>query len=624
MTMEHTTKREETARYEAIVVGLGHAGCEAALALARKGHRTLALSVSLDNVAFMACNPSVGGTAKGHLVRELDALGGEMGVNADKTLLQLRMLNLGKGAAVHSLRAQADKHRYHAEMKRTLERTENLDLLQAEATELLVEDGKVVGVVTEYGERYLAPAVVLACGVYLQSEVITGETRKRSGPAGFAPADRLSASLARLGLALRRFKTGTPARVRRASVDVSKMTVQRGDEGIYSFSFLTDEPTTKGLPCYLTYTTAETKRIILENLHRAPMYSGAIKGTGPRYCPSIEDKMVRFADKERHQIFIEPEGEDTEELYVQGMSTSMPCDVQLAMYRSVEGLEHVEIMRYAYAIEYDCLDPLQLEPTLRCKSIEGLYTAGQINGSSGYEEAAAQGFVAGVNAALWLEGEAPLVLTRADGYIGVLIDDLVTKGTNEPYRMMTARAEYRLSLRQDNADLRLVPIGARIGLAGAERVRRMERKRQAAGKLFSALEPSVSPERCAALFERRGEALPKSGIRLREMVKRANLTLADVLAEFGLERYPREVEDYVETELKYEGYLVRQAEQIDKMRRMRDVALPADLDYEAISGLRIEARQKLSRQRPANLFQAGCISGVSPADVAVLMVYLRR
>lgn len=614
--------------FEAIVVGAGHAGCEAALALARKGHRTLMLSVSLDNIAFMACNPSIGGTAKGHLVRELDALGGEMGVNADKTLLQLRMLNLGKGAAVHSLRAQSDKNRYHIEMKRTLERTPNLEMRQAEVVEILTESEegrrRVTGVKTAYGEKLFAPVVVLCCGVYLKAEVITGEYRRKSGPSGFAPANLLSENLAELGFEIRRFKTGTPARVLKSSIDFSRMEVQNGGEGLYAFSFLTDEPTTKGVPCYLTYTTSETKKIILENLDRAPMYSGGIKGTGPRYCPSIEDKIVRFSDKERHQIFIEPEGYDTEEMYVQGMSTSMPYDVQERMYRSVEGLEKVKIMRYAYAIEYDCIDPQQLDSSLRFREIDGLYTAGQINGSSGYEEAAVQGFMAGANAALWLEGKSPLVLTRADGYIGVLIDDLVTKGTQEPYRMMTSRAEYRLSLRQDNADLRLVPRGAELGLAGEERIRRMENKKRMAAELFEKLETSLSPEKLNPFLAECGESPLKSGAKLREVVKRAGVSLSACASAFGLGEYPREVSDYVETEIKYEGYLLRQNELISKMMKMYDVKLPETLDYASISGLRIEARQKLAKFRPENLFQASNISGVSPADVAVLMVWLKR
>ena len=614
--------------FEAIVVGAGHAGCEAALALARKGHRTLILSVSLDNIAFMACNPSIGGTAKGHLVRELDALGGEMGVNADKTLLQLRMLNLGKGAAVHSLRAQSDKNRYHIEMKRTLEHTEHLEIRQGEVVEVLTEadaDGKrVCGVRTALGETLFAPVVVLCCGVYLRADVITGEYRRNSGPSGFAPANGLTQNLADLGFEIRRFKTGTPARVLKRSIDFSKMEIQHGDAGIPAFSFLTDEPTVRETPCYLTYTTPETKKIILDNLSRAPMYSGAIKGTGPRYCPSIEDKIVRFADKERHQIFIEPEGADTEEMYVQGMSTSMPFDIQEKMYRSVIGLENVKIMRYAYAIEYDCIDPQQLDLTLRYKEIEGLYTAGQINGSSGYEEAAAQGFVAGVNAALKLEGKEPFVLTRADAYIGVLVDDLVTKGTQEPYRMMTSRAEYRLCLRQDNADLRLSPLGEKIGLAGEERLRRVAKKREQAEQLTAALEAFVAPESANPFLESFGEPPAKSGIKLRELVRRAAVSSADVAREFGLGEVPKTVCDFVDTEIKYEGYLSRQTEMIRKMKKMSSVRLPADLDYASIGGLRIEARQKLAKFRPENLFQASNISGVSPADVAVLMVCLQR
>lgn len=613
-------------KYDAIVVGAGHAGCEAALALSRKGHKVLLFSVSLDNIAYMACNPSIGGTAKGHLVREVDALGGEMGVNTDKTLLQIKMLNSGKGAAVQSLRAQSDKSRYHVEMKKTLERQANLDLKQAEVVRILTEecDGKrrVCGVETVYGERYSAGTVVLACGVYLKSDVIIGESRKSSGPSGFLPADALTANLRELGFEIRRFKTGTPARVLKSSLDFSRMTVQEGEEGVTPFSFLDDRHAGNRQSCYLTYTTAETKRIILENLHRAPMYSGAIKGTGPRYCPSIEDKIVRFPDKEQHQIFIEPEGEDTDEMYVQGMSTSMPVDVQQAMYRSVIGLEHVKIFRYAYAIEYDCINPTQLTPALMYKNVDGLFTAGQINGSSGYEEAAAQGLMAGLNAALYLEGREPLVLSRSEAYIGVLIDDLVTKGTNEPYRMMTSRAEYRLHLRQDNADLRLTEKGYAAGLVTEERLARFRKKQERIRELQGKLERVVSPKEYGPLFERLGEAVG-GGLKLSEMLRRPNVHMEGLTEAFGLGGYSRDVYDFVETEIRYEGYLKRQNEFIERLVRAERVRLPEDIRYADIHGLRLEARQKLDRIRPQTLAQAANISGVSPADISVLMLYLK-
>ena len=619
-------KLEDSFIYDAAVVGAGHAGCEAALALARKGHRTILFSVSLDNIALMACNPSIGGTAKGHLVREIDALGGQMAVNTDQTLLQIKMLNSGKGAAVQSLRAQSDKSRYHIRMKRVLEQQENLDLKQAEVVRVLTrEEGgrtRVCGVQTAYGEQYEAKVVVLACGVYLKSDVIIGDSRKSSGPSGFLAADGLTENLRELGFEIRRFKTGTPARVLRSSIDFSRMTIQRGEDDVTPFSFLDETHAGNREVCYLTYTTPETKRIILENLHRAPMYSGAIKGTGPRYCPSIEDKIVRFPDKEQHQIFIEPEGADTEEMYVQGMSTSMPVDVQLKMYRSVTGLENVRILRYAYAIEYDCIDPTQLTPALMYKAVDGLFTAGQINGSSGYEEAAAQGLMAGLNAALFLEGSQPLVLSRSQAYIGVLIDDLVTKGTNEPYRMMTSRAEYRLHLRQDNADLRLTEIGYRAGLVTEERYLRYRRKCAEIEELKEALNRTASPKEYACLFESRGEAVG-GGLKLCEMLKRPNIHLADLKEPFGLKDYPRDVCDFVETEIRYEGYLKRQNEFIDRLAKAERIRLPEEIRYAEIEGLRLEARQKLDKIRPLTLAQAANISGVSPADISVLMLYLK-
>lgn len=618
------TKKNFNANYDVIVVGGGHAGCEAALAAARKGHRTLMLSVSLDNIAYMACNPSVGGTGKGHLVREIDALGGEMGINADKALIQLRMLNQGKGAAVQSLRAQADKYNYHYIMKSVLENTENLALRQSEVVEILIEQGKTSGVKTVYGEKIFAKAVILACGVYLNSEIITGEYSKASGPAGFNSATILSKNLKDLGFEIRRFKTGTPARVDGRTIDYSKMERQDGENGAYSFSFLTKEKLIDQKPCYLTYTTPKTHEIIKKNLSRAPMYSGQIKGTGTRYCPAIETKIVRFADKDKHQIFIEPEGNNTVEAYVQGLSTSMPADVQLEIYRSVIGLENVHIMRYAYAIEYDCINPLNLNAALRAKQIEGLYTAGQINGTSGYEEAAAQGILAGINAALYLEEKEPLVLSRADAYIGVLIDDLITKGTDEPYRIMTSRAEYRLLLRQDNADLRLTEIGRRNGLVSDERYELFLQRKKLIEESFLKLKERIySPKEYGGLFKEKNESIT-TGLKLYDMLKRPNIGLNDIIVTFNvLKELPSYLCDYIETEIKYEGYLKNQNELIRKIKKMENKALPETIDYNSIKGLRIEARQKLNAIRPQNLSQAMNISGVSPADIAVLMLLLK-
>ncbi len=608
--------------YDAVVVGAGHAGIEAALALARTGMKTVMLTLNLDSIGFMPCNPSVGGTAKGHLVREIDALGGEMGVCADKTALQIRMLNVGKGAAVQSLRAQSDKNAYHTEMKRVLEHTENLRIVQGEAAEILTDGKKCVGVKTGYGGIFECKAVVVATGTYLNSTTITGEVVKESGPNGFQNATLLTQSLAKLGYTVRRFKTGTPARLDGRTVDYEKLTVQHGDENVYPFSFLHDGVKKEQTPCYLTYTNQATHEVILNNLDRAPLYNGAISSTGPRYCPSIETKVVRFSDKERHQIFLEPEGADTEEVYVQGLSTSLPHDVQKAMYRSVEGLEHCEILRYAYAIEYDCIDTLDVLPTLEFKKIEGVYTAGQVNGTSGYEEAAAQGLMAGLNASLKIRGLPPLVLGRDRAYIGVLIDDLVTKGTDEPYRMMTSRAEFRISLRQDNADERLTQIGYDCGLVTEERYARYLSRQTLKKQTIDTLNTRAEQKVADCLVQEYGYPPLSSGVTYADLIRRS-IPLNALRERFGiLADIPKDVADSAETEIKYEGYLKSNLEQIEKARKMEEKLLPAEIDYLSIEGLRLEAREKLDRIRPLNLGQAERISGVNPADIAVLMVYL--
>ena len=609
--------------YDAVVIGAGHAGCEAALALARTGLNTVILTLNLDSIGFMPCNPSVGGTAKGHLVREIDALGGEMGLNADRTALQYRMLNEGKGAAVQSLRAQTDKNRYHTEMKRVLEHTQNLRIAQGEAAEILTENGRVTGVVTAYGGVFSCRAVIVATGVYLGARTITGNVIAENGPNGFARATLLTENLEKLGYSVRRFKTGTPARLDGRTVDTSELTVQAGED-VYPFSFLNDRvpPVGGQTPCYLTYTNAETHKVILENLDRAPLYNGTISSTGPRYCPSIETKVVRFADKERHQLFLEPEGADTTEVYVQGLSTSLPHDLQKQMYRTVKGLEHCEIVRYAYAIEYDCIDTLDVLPTLEFKKVEGLYTAGQINGTSGYEEAAAQGLIAGLNASLKLRGLPPLILRRDQAYIGVLIDDLVTKGTDEPYRMMTSRAEYRLTLRQDNADARLTEIGYACGLVTEQRYRAYLARKALREETASVLQTRAEQKKADALVQEYGHPPLTGGVTYADLIRRG-IPLARIAEVFGiLADAPSDVKLSCETEVRYEGYLKRSEEQMQKAKKMEESPLPPDLDYAAIAGLRLEAREKLQRIRPLSLGQAERISGVSPADISVLMVYL--
>ena len=612
--------------YDVIVVGAGHAGCEAGLAAARMGCRTLMLSINLEAVAMMACNPSIGGTGKGHLVREIDALGGEMGINIDKTFIQSRMLNTAKGPAVHSLRAQADKNQYHIEMKKTLEREENLDLKQGEVTELIVEDGKACGVVLRTGSCYRAKAVILATGTFLAGKIFIGSNAFDSGPNGLAPSMELAEDLRKHGLPMRRFKTGTPARALAQSLDYSKMAPQEGDEKIVPFSFMNDDLQKDQVKCWLTYTNEETHEVIRANFHRSALFGGQIEGVGPRYCPSIEDKVNRFADKKRHQLFIEPEGLYTDEMYIQGMSSSLPEDVQEQFYKTIAGLENLEIVRPAYAIEYDCIDPLDLKTNLENRHIENLFCAGQFNGSSGYEEAAAQGLMAGINAVCKIMEKEPFVLKRNEAYIGVLIDDLVTKGTNEPYRIMTSRAEYRLVLRQDNADLRLTERGYEVGLVKKDRYDRFLNKKEVVAAETERLSRTIiKPEEINDYLESAGSTPIKNGTSIMELMKRPQVTY-DSLAFVDRDRpqLSEHQKTMMEVQIKYEGYIKKQEQQIEKFRKLEDRKLPQDFDYDSVEGLRIEARQKLSSFRPLSVGQASRISGVSPADINVLLIHLEK
>ena len=613
--------------YDVAVVGAGHAGCEAALAAARLGMKTLIFSISLEAIANMPCNPHIGGSSKGHLVREIDALGGEMGKNIDKTMIQIKMLNTSKGPAVHSLRAQADRKKYQAEMKHTLEKQENLEVKQGEIVDIQVEDGKIVAIKTDLGAIYKVKTVILATGTYLRGKIFIGDFCKESGPDGVASANQLSQCLNRLGIELIRFKTGTPARINRRSIDFSKMEVQKGDNGIEAFSFENEPKDFKQVDCYLTYTNEKTHDIIRQNIHRSPLYGGIIEGTGPRYCPSIEDKVIRFHDKPRHQAFVEPVGMDTEEMYIQGMSSSLPEDVQIALYRTIPGLENAEFTRPAYAIEYDCIDPSQLKLSLEYKGIEGLFMAGQINGTSGYEEAGCQGLIAGINAVQKIKGKEPLVLDRTQGYIGVLIDDIVTKGTNEPYRMMTSRAEYRLLLRQDNADLRLTEIGHTIGLISDERYEKFRQKKENMENEIKRLKSTVvkPSEEVNQWLEKNRTSPLSTGTKMSELLKRTELDY-EKLAKIDKERpnLTKPERKEVEIQIKYEGYIKMQETQVEKFKKLENKILPEKIDYETIKGISLEGRQKLSKYNPQSIGQASRISGVSPADISVLLVYLQQ